>query len=897
MKKRAPQGTQILTVPHHRRTAKLLSRCLLFAAAAAPLALTQTSAQPTPEKAKQTPPVSTQPAQAAPPTQTATATAKPAKPTSPASQKKHPKISISADKMSGQRSPDGDTTVSVAEHDVVANIGDFDFGETRIEAAKATITTVHARNAKRTPVSTTTILHGETKVTANLLRILTADTKVKIAFDKQGDVERVDLDTGTFRLGSPPGYLQGTAFHAQKVADVSQSAITNATIYYHEPDFFSISVDASKITILAEVPAPDEKPPAPEKPAATAATATATATTAATATATTATAATSTAAAKSAKPPAAAKSGKSSVGRPASASAREAARDATLHVEDAVVRIAGIPIFYIPSYTQQGLDLPPLRPVVRAGSKDNIGAYLRTTTYYTGFGKSLQPGVLLDTYAKAGVLTGGALDYDFTKTPDAGPLVNATGDFQAAWINDNSNRGLDNYGHPIPNHRAFAWWRHKQTIPLPTQSELLPHSLELSANVHYWSDTSVLRDFRPDLFHDNQRPDNYVEAVMPAPAGYYLSAFARFRPNHFQNVRQRLPEVRFDMVPRPLFDGSPVYHRLSAAFAYLVEKDSPELPGIPQNLGGDDTLESRRLDGYYGFDAPLKIGDWFSFTPVAGARATAYFDSIRDGQGDPRGRVLPQLGFDMHLLANGQWNVQNNFWGINGLRHLVRPLVQYRWIPAAAQDSGLIPPIDRDAFVPYPPPLDLSQKRHADDLWEQQVFRVGIENTLQTRDSEYGSRDLAWLNIYQDFRDTSHRAGERYRSTLYTQLGLAPAYWLSLNAYNRLDTYNGHSNEISAYMDVHDGDRWRLWFGVQYCTDVSDTNQYYWGVEYRLNSNYALSGQWRFDNKVGDLTEQFYGLRQRLGNTWEIEWYIRHRRDARRDSGFSFGASLRLMRF
>jgi LPS-assembly protein len=802
---------------------------------------------------------------------------------SPPAKKSSPKLSITADRIHGTGA--GESTVF--ENNVVATLSNFTLGETRIEAARATVKTTRAGDIKKTPLGTVAVLHGESKITAGPLRLLAESPTVTVGYDKKGDPETVRLDTQLLRFGMPPGYVQGTALNAAKSATTASTSVADATLYYQEPDFWSISVTADKVTVEAPVAAEDkgQAPAATEKKK------------------------------QKSKDKERKKTGIAAV--------QTSAADATLHVEGATVRVAGVPLLYIPSYTQHGLELPPVRPIVRAGQKNSTGTYLRTTTYYTGFGKAFQPGALLDAYTKAGALVGPALDYDWkadkksTAGNTAGTAGNAAGtaaaairgDFQAAWINDNSFRGTDDYDRPIHRHRAFVWWRHKQEIPfsfLPADSNYLPRSLELSANVHYWSDTAALRDFRPDMFDENQRPDNFVELVAPAPA-YYLSLFTRFRPNQFQNVQQRLPELRFDLNPQTLFatgNGAfTVRHRFNAAFAYLVEQSSPALPSIAGNAD-DGILESRRFDAYYGLDAPLKLGDFCSLTPVAGVRATTYFDSIANGQnaGDTTTRLVPQFGFDFHLLANGQWSTRNDFWEINGLRHLLRPLVQYRFLPDATRYAAKIPPVDRDTFITYPPTLDLSQKRNADDLWEVQTLRIGVENILQTRDTEYGSRNLLWLNIYQDFRDlgddsTRTAAGTRYRSTLYSQLGLAPAYWLSLNAYHRLDTYNGNSNEISIYADIHDGDRWRLYVGYQYCTDVIVTNQCYWGGEYRLNSNYTLLGRWRFDNRAGDLTEQRYGLRQRLGNTWEIEWYLRYRRDARRDSGLSFGATLRLARF
>ena len=562
-----------------------------------------------------------------------------------------------------------------------------------------------------------------------------------------------------------------------------------------------------------------------------------------------------------------------------------------MRVEGAILRIAGVPLFYLPAYEQQGLDMPPIRPILRVGSQENVGEFLRTTLYYTALKKShgIEPGILLDGYSRAGVLIGPTLLYDTSNVRGHSDLVAsmpAKGEFLGAWINDNSTRGNDNYDTPINAHRSFFIWNHKQDFHLGGG---LP-SLELTTSLNYWSDTSVLRDYRPSEFNNNQRPDSFVELVLPAQIGYF-SLFTRYRANDFQNIQQRLPELRLDFNPNEI-GSSGIYHRLNLAFAFLYERTSPELSVLPG--ANPNTLESPRFDAYYGFTRPFRLGDWIAFTPIAGVRATTYFSP--QGSSIPYTRILPQLGFDLHLNATGQWEHQNATWEIDGLRHRIRPLLQYRWIPAANKGREHIPAVDRAAFIPYPLPIDLSQKRYADDIWEQQVLRIGLENTLQTRDPVYGSRDLAWFNIYQDFYDST-RPGERSRSTTYSQLGIAPAHWINLELYNRLDTYSWRSNEISAQMELRDGDRWSLRFGAQYNTDISSINQYYWGLEYQISSNYSILGRWRYDSEAGKLTEQYYGLRQRIGNTWTIEYHFAYRQDARRDNGFSYGINLRVQTF
>lgn len=554
----------------------------------------------------------------------------------------------------------------------------------------------------------------------------------------------------------------------------------------------------------------------------------------------------------------------------------------TLSAEDVTLRIGPIPILYLPSYSQQGLDLPPFDPEIRVGSNNRYGTFLQTTTFYTG-SKRWQPGLLLDGYGKAGVLAGPALRYDTLKpAPGESATYNAMkGDLRVGFIHDHSDRGLDQFDRPIPEDRHFVEWKHKQT---------LADTVEVTGALHWWSDPFATRDFRRRLFNENQQPDNFVELVVPDRA-YYLSAFVRHSPNDFQDVNQRLPEVRFDLNPREIGDTR-IYQRGHVSLAYLREETSDELPALPGTA--DDTLATPRVDAYYGLSRPITPSSAFSFTPVAGVRSTTWFDAVN---GDATySRLAGQVGFDSQATANGKWDYENSVWEINGLRHLARPVVQYRYLPGVTDGASRIPRIDRWSFLTAPPPIDLQQRRDTDELHETQILRLGFENLFQTRDKDYGSRDLVGLDVYQDIRDTD-RAGDRTLSDTYIRQKLTPAYWLSFEMYERISPYTGSLNELSTQTTFTDGDRWKLRFGTQHVSDVAVIDQYLLGWDYRIDSQYSLKALWRFDADTGTLAEQSYGVVQQLGHSWQIEYSVGHSRNAREDSGTRFGLHLRLNTF
>jgi LPS-assembly protein len=168
-------------------------------------------------------------------------------------------------------------------------------------------------------------------------------------------------------------------------------------------------------------------------------------------------------------------------------------------------------------------------------------------------------------------------------------------------------RGYDVLNQPIPETRKYLDWQHQQTWDGETWA--------LNGELNYWSDADVYRDFFPKWFYPVEAPDSFVEALYSG-ANDYAWAFTRFRPNNFEDVQERLPEIGYAVAPVAI--GGGFYERMQATAAYL--KDIPPL--------GGPTLSEKRLDAFYGVSRPIAFGPGeATFTPVAGARLTDYLDT------------------------------------------------------------------------------------------------------------------------------------------------------------------------------------------------------------------------------------------------------------------------------
>ena len=500
----------------------------------------------------------------------------------------------------------------------------------------------------------------------------------------------------------------------------------------------------------------------------------------------------------------------------------------------------------------------------RVGYRSNLGAYVDV-----GLHLPLWPGINLGAnlaeYTSRGPLAGPTGDYHFGTGDQA-----ITGAFDSGFIHDTGDRKTDLLGRPVPADRGYVTWSHQQTIG---------DRLTLSGEFNWWRDSEVLRDFRPGQFYPVQQPDSFLEAAYSGN-NYQVDLFARLDPNNFETVQQRLPELRFDLLPLPL--GSGFVARGSTSFAVLQE--DPLLTG--------STLRSNRFDTIYTLERPVVASDWLTITPVAGGRLTYYADAT--GVRDTYTRWLGEVGVDAELRASGVFNYRNDRWKIDGLRHLLTPRLSYRYVPEADKGQSFIPLIDREVFSTQLPPIDLGTIRNIDELHGLHVLRLSLDNVLQTRDAGYGSRDLLRFNLASDV-NFSTQPGARHWSDVYTEMSLTPASWLRFDFFQRLSSRTLALRELNTGLTLMDRDWWALRLSSAYLQ--RQIEQYNLEYEQRVTEVWRGFAQFRYDARARRWNELSFGVRQNLHNTWNIRYGVSWYQGNQREGSFGLNVQVGLIRF
>src|SRR5262249_28316685 len=133
-------------------------------------------------------------------------------------------------------------------------------------------------------------------------------------------------------------------------------------------------------------------------------------------------------------------------------------------------------------------------------------------------------------------------------------------------------------------------------------------------------------------------------------------------------------------------------------------------------------------------------------------------------------RMLGEVGFDSQWSFYHIYEFKNDTWGIDGLKHTVQPIVQYRYMPAASAGAGQIPDIEGRVFDTNLRPTDFFYMADVDNLQSLNLLRLGLKQSFQTRDSKTGdfpTRDLMTLEFYQDYNFTA-TTGHPHWDSFYT---------------------------------------------------------------------------------------------------------------------------------
>lgn len=381
-----------------------------------------------------------------------------------------------------------------------------------------------------------------------------------------------------------------------------------------------------------------------------------------------------------------------------------------LIAKNVTFRILEVPVFWWP-YLILPLGSNHSPVTITPGYSDEYGAFVLVAKAFA-INKNVQGRLRADWYSKRGFGYGTEFSYKFDRF--------GVGDVKLYGINDKdspNDRKPNPYEDKGEDFRGRATWRHRMRIdPLTT----------LQLQLNELSDDRFLQDFFEREYREEISPNTFATITRNSEKYSLLTHFEK-RANRFQTVGEKLPEVVFTWLRKPLF-GTNFYYTHEDGFVNFDQTKafSPDGPNTVQ-------LYTQQELSY-----PFALFRFYNLVPYLNLRDD-FFTKSREKE-DGINRVIMGGGVDAITRFYRTWNYSGDFMGIkiNGLRHILEPIIQYNSIRVATVH-----------------PSKLVVTGHGDQLDHQDILTMGFENRLQTR-RPVGSKgvqrvDLVSFNAFLDY--------------------------------------------------------------------------------------------------------------------------------------------------
>ena len=393
--------------------------------------------------------------------------------------------------------------------------------------------------------------------------------------------------------------------------------------------------------------------------------------------------------------------------------------------------------------------------------------------------------------------------------------------------------------------------KHRYDFKVSNLTHITPR-LDFRGQMEFISDLDFLDDYFTDRYKENTQPPTYAALEYQADWASF-SVLGTARINDFDSVLQRLPEVRMDIPRQELFGG--LYYQSETSAGYLYNRwrtfEERSKYGKLENYG------SGRIDSLHMLYYPLML-DFVNIVPRAGIRLTGYTaysknditnedlnamfgaNSLEAGlkkaypfknfqvRNSAKFRFMSEFGVEVNTKIYRTWqNVRSSWLGLDGLRHVMVPYINYTYIPKSNLD-----------------PENILYFDDVDRLDEQNFVRLGLTNRLQTRDGNYGAekiREWASLETYWDFH-AIRRDGFGNIGDLGIKLSFTPIEDLTLTSEMILDV--GGNNDLKPNVTRGDRDAGRP--GLLQWRELNEWNT---TLEYSITKEWILKASYKYSNR------------------------------------------------
>lgn len=535
-----------------------------------------------------------------------------------------------------------------------------------------------------------------------------------------------------------------------------------------------------------------------------------------------------------------------------------------------VFYIGKVPVFYFP-YLYQSLD--------------DAFSFIISPAYTSSWGASLLSRVSFPLTKRIKAVT--RLDYRIRRGLAAGVQLETTyGKNNSSWAKLNTYFVEDQ--NPTINRTsiprgAIPTGRYRVSFANGTN---FGHDVTGFVNVTKLSDRYFLEDFFQNEFRVTPEPDNVVSLNKWSP-NYSLTAFTRFQLNNFFEATERLPDISLDLKRQPLF-GSAIFYEGEASLANLRRN-------FPEGAFAQD-YQALRLDTFHQLSYPNTYFGWLSVVPRIGFRASYYSES-RDTSNDffeaspnpfipiftrpiptaanplPEGgelvRTVVNAGVEASFKISRTWeNAQSRRIGLDGLRHIMQPFLNFSYVAGDNTDPARILQFDRYIPSTQLPPIDFPQFTSIDSIDNWSILRLGLRQRLQTRRDD---ATINWMEM-QTFFDVNldNPYDRRDFSNLHHRFGFSPVPWMGFGVGAQFPVFGNGYTEVNTDIRLQPLPNVSLFMSHRFLNEnpltasFGNSSLYTYGGYWRVNDNWGVGAFQRYEASTGFLEEQRYSVHRDL---------------------------------
>jgi LPS-assembly protein len=184
--------------------------------------------------------------------------------------------------------------------------------------------------------------------------------------------------------------------------------------------------------------------------------------------------------------------------------------------------------------------------------------------------------------------------------------------------------------------------------------------------------------------------------------------------------------------------------------------------------------------------------------------------------------------------------------------------------------------------------------RAIDSLHPLNTLRLGLDNTLQTRDQAYGSRDLLAFNVADDL-NFIRQPGEPDFSDLHTQLAITPAPWITCDIEQIVKPGSMTLREFDSGLVLRDGNEWQLRLATDFLRH--EDNDYLLDFRQTLSEVYQAVLVAEYGARQHRMNDLETGLVQNLSNTWSVRYLLTFNSGTNREGSFGFTVQVETLHF